>query len=178
MPVTNIILFYATFIFIFLAGIAIYLFFFNKKTQSLRDKFFKQTNDFKPTVIKNIKLRYWTTRGTSTYTKTQISPNNKCDIYLFDNYLAIIRRQDFIFKAFFAPVIITSDAINLKSTFDYLEIHKPTLIHFSSIKKGEIEIKLPDPIYKTVRIDITLQGLTNEQTNQLEKIKHWADTYN
>ena len=101
------------------------------------------------------------------------SPNNFCDLYLFDNCLGIVRRQNFIFKIFFAPVLITPDIDQTKIIFDYLKAHKPRQIIFNRIIKGQIDIKAIDQTHKNTRLDITFKGLTEAQLNQLAKIKSW-----
>ena len=93
MPIISILIFFATFVFIVLVGLCIYLTFYNKRKQKATDKFISQANNLRPTVFQNIKLRYSESSGLKTY----IYPSNLCDLYLFDNYLAIIRRQDFVF---------------------------------------------------------------------------------
>ena len=170
MPIVSILTFFATFIFIVLVVLYLFLTFYNKRTRTATDKFIRQASELAPTVFKNIKLRYWTTTGP----RTQISPNNHCDLYLFDNCLAIIRRQDFIFKVFFAPVLLTSDLATTKSNFNYLDCYKPDHIHFNQLMKGQVDIKLKDPISRHWKIDITFKELTSEQTNQLDKIKNWC----
>lgn len=169
MPVVTILIFFATFIFVVLVTIYIFLTFYNKKTLAARDEFISQTGTLMPTVFQNVKLRYWTTNGA----RTVISPNNHCDLYLFDNYLAIFRRQDFIFKVFFAPVLLTSDLVTTKNNFNYLDCFKPEKIHFNQLMNGQVDIKLKDPIYKHWKIDITFKELTSEQIKQLDKIKNW-----
>jgi hypothetical protein len=42
------------------------------------------------------------------------------------------------------------------------------------IAKGEVDIKLTDQVNKHYTTNITLKGLTNEQTTLLEKIKTWC----
>ena len=170
MPIVSILTFFVTFLLTLFAGLYISLIFYNKRTLTTTDKFIRQASELAPTVFKNIKLRYWTTRGP----KTQISPNNRCDLYVFDNYLAIVRRQDFIFKVFFAPVMLTSDLATTKNNFNYLDCYKPDYIHFNRLMKGQVDIKLKDPISRRWKIDITFKELTSEQTNQLYKIKNWC----
>ena len=50
-------------------------------------------------------------------------------------------------------------------------VNRPT---FNQIVKGEVDIKLTAPKHKHYKTDITLKGLTNEQTTQLEQIKNWC----
>jgi len=169
MPIVSILTFFVIFIFIVLVGLYIFLNFHNKRTRTAINKFIGQTSGLRPTVFQNIKIRYSETSGLKTY----IYPNNCCDLYLFDNNLAIVRTQDFVFKVFFAPILLTSDKKKKKNTFNYLHTYKPDRITFKQIVEGEVDIKLTDPIYKHYTTDITLKGLTNEQTTQLEKIKNW-----
>lgn len=170
MPVVSILIFIAIFFFILLMGLYIFLTFYNKRTRTAIDKFIGQANGLRPTIFKNIKLRYSETSGL----KTSIYPNNRCDLYLFDNYIAIVRRQNFIFNVFFAPVLLTSYKATTENIFNYLVTYKPDQITLKQIVKEEIDIKLTEPTYKYFKIDITLKGLTNEQISQLEKIINWC----
>lgn len=170
MPIISIITFFAIFIFIVLVGLYIFLTFYNKRTRTAIDKFIRQASELRPTVFQNIKLRYSETSGLKTY----IYPNNRCDLYLFDNYLAIVRRQDFVFKVFFAPILLTSDIASTKNIFNYLDTYKPDRITFKQIVKGEVDINLTDRANKRYKTNITLKGLTDEQITQLEKTKNWC----
>lgn len=170
MPILSILTFFATLIFIIGVGLYIYFTFHNKRTQLVINKFINQAKDLKPTVFRNVKLDYAEIGGL----RKQMYINNSCDLYLFDNALAIIRRQDFIFKVFFAPILLTPDITTTKNDFQYLKTYKPNLITFKQVIKGEVDIKLTDPIYEHYTTEITLQGLTNEQLNQLEKTKNWC----
>ena len=166
----NILIFVVTFWIVALGIIYFVLKYYNKKNLEATERFVSHSSEFKPALIQNIKLRYWTTSGR----RTMISPNNLCDIYLFDNFLAIIRRQSFIFKVLFAPVLISPDITNTKNIFNYLTVYKPDRIIFNQVMKGQIEIKLKDPIYRGFKIDITLKELTKEQLTQLAEIRNWC----
>jgi len=170
MPIVSIITFFAIFIFIVLLGLYIFLTLYNKRSHTVIDKFIGQTSVLRPTIFQNIKLRYSETSGLKTY----IYPNNRCDLYLFDNYLVIVRRQDFVFKVFFAPILLTSDIASTKNYFNYLDTYIPDRITFTPIAKGEVDIKLTDQVNKHYTTNITLKGLSNEQTTLLEKIKTWC----
>ncbi len=170
MPIVSILIFFAISIFIILVGLYIFLTFYNKRSWAATDKFIRQASELGPTVFQNIKLRYWTTSGL----KTRGLPNGRCDLYLFDNCLAIVRSQTFIFKIIYAPVLLTSDIAITKNRFNNLKTYKPDLVIFKQFVKGEIEIKLTDPIYRHYTIDIVFKGLTNEQIHQLDKIKSWC----
>lgn len=172
MPIFSILTFFAIFIFIVLVALYIFLTFYNKQSQRAIDKFIGQANDLGPTVFQNIKLRYSETTGLKTY----IYPNNRCDLYLFDKYLAVVRKQDFVFKVIFAPILLTTDIESTKNNYNYLDTYELDQITFKEIVKRQVEvdIKLTDPKYKHYKTDITLKGLTIEQNAQLEKIKNWC----
>ncbi|MCU0350830.1 MAG: hypothetical protein MUF43_08375 [Flavobacterium sp.] len=170
MPIVSILTFFAIFIFIVFIGIYIFLTFYNKRKRTAIDRFIGQVSLLRPTVFQDIKLNYSETSGLKTY----IYPNSRCDLYLFDKFLAIVRRQDFVFKVFFAPVLLTSDIATTKNSFNYLDIYKPDRITIKKNEKGEINIKFTDPTYKHYKTDIILKGLTIEQTAQLEEIKDWC----
>jgi hypothetical protein len=169
MPIASIVLFFTIFIVIVLVGFYILFTFYNKRIRIVIDKFILEVSESKPIVFQNIKLRFWTTYGL----KTEISLNNRCDLYLFDNCLAIVRRQDFIFKLLFAPILLTSDVAETENIFNYLDTYYPKQITFTQIVKGEVEINLTDPTHKHYQIAITLKELTIEQITQLEKIKNF-----
>jgi hypothetical protein len=167
MPIINIIVFYMTGISIILLAISVYRYIHNKKAAEAGKKFLRQANDLNPTIFENIKLIYWS----KFHLKTRTSPNCYCNLYLFDDYLVVIPRQDSIFKFIYAPVLITSDVANAKMTFGYLETFKLKNIIFNQFTKGEVDIKLPDP---THNISMTLKNLTESQISQLDKIKNWT----
>ena len=170
MPVINTLIFVVAFCIVALAIIYFLVRYYNKKNLVATEKFISHSSEFKPDLLQNIKLRYWTTSGG----RIMIWPNNNCDIYLFDNFFAIVRRQNFIFKVFFAPVLITSDIINTKNIFSYLTVYKPDRVFFNEVMKDQIDIKIKDPIYRHYKIDITFKELTSEQLIQLVKLKDWC----
>jgi hypothetical protein len=170
MPVVSLLIFFAVSIFTILVGSYIFLIFYNRRSRAATDTFILKASKFDLTVFHNIPLRSWTTNGSW----TRIWPNSRCDLYLFDNCLAIVRRQNFIFRTFFAPVLITSDIGITKKRFNNLKTYKPDRIIFKQIIKGALDITLTDAVYKHYTIEIMIKGLTNEQIHQLEKIKNWC----
>jgi hypothetical protein len=169
MPIVSILMFFGFFIAFVLIAIFVFVFFYNKRAKAILDKFTLQSYSLNPIIFEDIKLRYWTHNGG----QMTVYPNNRCDLFLFENCLAIVRRQDFIYKVFFPPFLLTSDIAITKDAFNYLDIYKPEKVLFKQMIKGEVDIKLVDPIYKHYKIDITLKGLTYEQISQLDKIKSW-----
>ena len=153
----------------YLAGY-IYVLFYNKRTKLMIDLFMEMTHTNNPIVLKDIRLRYWTT----THSKTNISPNNYCDLYIFEYCIVLIRREKFIYRIKFAPIVLSNNVEAIKSRFGFLKCYKPDGIHFYEKLKGKIDIKLLESNYKFKRIDITLKGLQDEQIALLNKLKEWC----
>lgn len=166
MPIAGILTFIAISVFIILVGLSIFFTFYNKRTKSAIDRFIGIASELRPLVFQDLRLSYLETSGLKTYPFS----NNRCDLYLFENYLAIVRRHDFVFKVFFPPILLSSDVESTKKIFYGLETYKPDRIMFKQKIKGEIAIKLTDPTFQKFSIDITLKGLTKEQTIQIEKL--------
>ena len=166
----TILIFFVVSIAILLLSIFIFTIFYKKRSNANLEKFITQSVVLKPIILKNIKLRYWTIN----IHRMQIYPNNVCDLYLFDTFLVIARRQNFIFKVAFPPILIGPDPKQAKEIFSYLEIYKPDKFIFKERIKGEIDIKVTDLTYMHYKIDITLKELIAEQKEQLQKIKSWS----
>lgn len=166
----TILLILAIFLFILWAGFYIGVIFYNKSAKATTDKFIAHAAKLNPVVFQDVEIRYHTVNGL----KAGAYPNNRCDLYLFGNCLAIVRRQDFVFKVFFSPILITPDVAATRYMFNYLVVYKPDSITFKQIMKGEVDIKLTDLMYAHYKMEMTLKGLTGEQIAQLGRIKGWC----
>ncbi len=158
------------FILVFMIVLILFVIFYNMRTKTILDRFIFQAESLNPIIFENIELRYWTNNGG----RMEINPFNRCNLFLFENCLAIVRRQEFIGKVLFPPILLTSDITLTKDIFNYLKIYKPEHILSKKIINGEVDIILSDPIYKHYKIDITLMGLSEHQIDQLDKIKSWS----
>ncbi|PQJ12063.1 hypothetical protein CJD36_009755 [Flavipsychrobacter stenotrophus] len=154
-----------------MVGLSIFVAVCNRQTQRTIKKFTSLVHLLHPTVVSNVKLRYWTTNGG----KSTISLNSRCDLYLFDNCLAVTRREHFIYTFSFAPILITSNKINAERMFDYIRIYNPYSIIFREIVQGEIVIKVSDPLYTHYKIELTLMGMTKEQIAKFKRIEDWLN---
>jgi hypothetical protein len=170
MPILNILIFFAAVIFIALVGFSIILMFHNKRALLAIDEFIGQSSGLNPVIFQHIELRY----TESSDLKTYIYPINRCDLYVFDNYLVMVRRLDFGFNVFYAPIMLITDIETTNNIFNGLETYKPDQTTFKQLVKGEVDISLINPIYKHYTIDISFKELTNEQITVLEKFKCWA----
>lgn len=149
-----------------LASYAVIIFFRNKNIKSTINQFFSQTNGLPFTTFTNVRLKHWDKTGLKHY----FSVNNFCDLYLFDTFILLNRRQHTVFKIRFYPIIIspTTDKKIIYKTFDTFN---PDKINFSN---SSVKFTLTDHSNKNVKIEITLTGLTTDQTSKLEKIKNWC----
>lgn len=167
---TFLILFYGFFIIIVLISVFVFVFFYNQRSKVALDKFILSTEDARSIFFENIKLSY----RVDNKGRTQVYPNNQCNLLLFENQLAIVRRQYFIYKVLFPPILLTSDIAITQNTFNYIKSYKPEKIVFRQTRKGVVDINLRDSVYQNYRIYITFKELTDEQIKQLEVIKTWC----
>jgi len=163
----------------------IYFYSLNKKNKPLLNKFFQFADKNAKTVWKNVIINCMDGIGY----KTRVRPNNKCDIYLFDNYFVIIRKTTFYTTA---PVFITSDVEQTKKITGFTDIYKPNKISFFHIKQKEISIEIETIVYKEFLIGganlarnskyfsttISFKHLTEEQITYLKQIKDWCSEKN
>jgi hypothetical protein len=150
-----------------IVGCFIYLTVNNRRIRNMIDRFVNESMELQPVVLSNIKLRCWVTNK-----KIYIYPNNRCDLYLFDDFLAIIRRQQSVFG--FIPILAASDIKSLEGKFKHFDIYKLEKLLIKQNIKDEVDLELSDLIYKHYKVEITLKELTSEQIGQLEKIKNWT----
>ena len=173
------------FLFVILAGIYVFLAFYNKKIKLLRQNFIQETMSLNPVVYNDIQTSYQTIQKYN----TTFSVANRCDIYFFDDFLVLFRTQHFFFRILFPPIVITSNINIGKNIFgkqadnpmadilvstmfqNNFETFKPTKIR---VLKSAVEITLPDRNDLNTKKCITLNWITKEQTTQLERIKNWC----
>jgi hypothetical protein len=106
--------------------------------------------------------------------KLYTSINNSCDLYINENYIVIIRRQNLWFVFYFLPMVISNEvkAITINGDKKFVA-NKPDKILIREYKSGEVIIYLSDSTYNQRKIELILRGLTIEQLSYLEIIKSW-----
>jgi hypothetical protein len=163
-------LFYGSFFLIVIIGLSIYSNFKNRKNRPKIISFINQTEYLKPSVLKDISIKYLD----SNHYMTRSSPNGKCDLYIFDNFIAIIRRQKFIFTIEFEPLIIKADDYN-KNVIDLNNYLFKTIdrAKFTKYKNDELIIKLKDENFTHFKTEITLRKLKGKHIDKLRPIENW-----
>ncbi|MCL2131664.1 MAG: hypothetical protein FWH36_04310 [Lentimicrobiaceae bacterium] len=113
-----------------------------------------------------------------------VSPNHKCDIYLFDNYFAIVRKTFFYT---YAPVFITPDVERTREITGFSTVYKPSNISFFQKKSRKITFEIENEIVfkdfmlfvggksKYFQTIITLNNLTDGQITYFEQIENWRE---
>lgn len=144
----------------------------NSSAKPITAAFVEQSSKFAPLVIKDIELTYWEMHRLGTRIRGDLFNNSRCDLYLFSNFMAIVRQHKTIFGlTFFKPILITSEVAQTRPLFIYLEIFKPYKIYF---QKSRITIRIIHSTNGQIKGDITLKNLTEAQLTQLETIKSWC----
>ena len=118
---------------------------------------------------KDIKISHSITSGAKEY----ISIFNTADIYIFQDFIVILRVQNFILKYYFNPIIISQNPVNTKEQFRHLSIFKPDKIFF--YRGNEFKIDTNDPNYKNRKIKYQFKKLTDEQFEKLSRVKSWVE---
>lgn len=166
MPITESIIFFSKFLIVLLILYLLYCLFRNLAIKPQIKRFLEDSNSRNPVVIYDIKLSYWIKSGYKYY----VSIRNYCDIYIFDNFFVIVRKQKIIFDLLFPPMLFVKSFQRVTSGFEYINHFEPEIIKFSKVVKGQIEIKIIDPVYEHRKIEIIIKGLTNEQMEKVEKV--------
>ncbi|MBK7888551.1 MAG: hypothetical protein IPJ86_15110 [Bacteroidetes bacterium] len=120
--------------------------------------------------MKDIHLTYHVSNGSMMYP----SINNSADIYLFDNFMILARRQNFIVQIDFKPTLISKDPIEIQQFLGLIDIDKIEKVS-EAIEKGEFKIHLTALHFNYYKTVLTLKGLTVEQLQQLSHIKNWSN---
>ena len=170
MDLHTLIIFYGSFFSFLIVGIAIYSYLENKKSNSKINSFIKLTEKLNPIIFRALDVKYLDIN----HYKTRSSPLGKCVLYLFDKFLAIIRRQKFIFKFIFEPILIING--NKKNDqFDYKKYITviPDKIVFTSYKTDELVIKFTDEKHEHFKTEIILRKPTSEQLLKFKSIENW-----
>ena len=141
----------------------------NKDAKAAKDRFILKTGHLIKGEFKDIRISYLVASGHKYYP----SINNTADIYLFDDFLAIFRTQNFIIQVNLKPSFIGKDPTITKELLGFT-CDKPDKTVFKTTTKGQIEIRLIDPKYQYYKTTITIKGLTDEQRKQFSGITDWA----
>lgn len=162
--------FFIFFFSLFLMGLII-LFIHNKRVKVTTARFLLQSKQLSPTLFPDIKIFYSTWDSLKYYG----SPFNRGDVYLFDDFIVIIRRMNIGIKILYEPILISTNPESTKHSFKYVQTMKPDRITFSRFSKRDIGIEMTDSIYRHRKIELILKGLTNDEIAQLERM-NWNKT--
>ncbi len=143
---------------------------YSRNADALLDRLLKQTAHMTRVDLKNIHLTYHISNGPMMYP----SINNSADIYLFDNFMILARRQNFILQIDFKPSVISKDPIEIQQFLDLIDIDKIEKVS-EAIEKGEFKIHLTALHFNYYKTVVTLKGLTVEQLQQLSHINNWSN---
>ncbi len=115
---------------------------------------------------KQIKFRYLS-KGLATY-------NEYGDIYIFENFVVILRRPFKDVHLGYAPLVIYTESTDEQFNFP-VPAYVPQRVLFKTIVKGEVEIRfeMNSFLFSQGLVEIAVKGLTEEELLALEKMKGW-----
>jgi len=144
-----------------------------RKSGKNLQRFFLQVSGLQILIIEKVRVIY----QTNNHENRTIAPGSRCDIYLCDNWLAIVPLPGQLFSYIFPPIIITKDREGVNEKFNYLDVYAPDKITMhkrnayprggGKIITNDLDILLTDNLYEHYKIDIRFKGLTEEQTKTL-----------
>lgn len=130
-------------------------------------RFTEHISTINPIMYRDIKARYSEFNGD--YMEI-VFYGSSCDIYLFENYIVVVRRYKSLFRRHIEPIILTYSEKDAYKAFPYLNIFRPEKLLFKQIIKGEVEFRFTDFKRKYYRMELTLKALNPEQKAQLERV--------
>lgn len=156
-----------------LATIFLTLFFQNNKSKKKLRVFMSQVSGLDMLIIEKVMVSYQTNNNE----KRVVIPDRRCNLCLFDNWLAITPVPGQLFSYTFTPIIITIDKKGIKEKFNYLDVYVPDKMTMhkrnayprngETIITNDLDISLTDNLYEHYKIDIRFKGLTEKQTKTL-----------
>lgn len=104
--------------------------------------------------------------------KTRLWPGGTCDLYIFNEYAALVKKHNFLINFKSAPFVFGPHVP------DSMQAHKKILAEakFNEIKK-EYGFILKDDIAPRYRYDVTLSQLSQEHINELNKVQLWISLH-
>jgi hypothetical protein len=161
------VIFFISFIFLILVGLFIFSVFKNKIGQKEVDYFLESQRNNDSNCLTNLQMVY--EEGNNL--KSRISPFDECDIYIFEYYIALLRRQRFIFKFIYKPTFICFDKSKLLNCKNNIDFIFPDKIGFNKFRKNLFEIKFTDKQHKNFKTEIRIKNLTTKQINSLSVVQ-------
>ena len=153
----------------------------NKKSELLFDEYSNFADKYAKKVWKDIIINC----RDEFKIRMRVRMDNKCDIYVYDNYFVVVARKSFFYNS--VPVFITFDVEQTRKITGFSNVYKPSKISFLQKKNKKITFEIKDIIYKEFLLlynsentkyyksIISFKNLTEEQIDYFEQIKDWCN---
>lgn len=169
MPIKLVALIFGSVVSLYILGCYLYATYQRRIADRMMMPFLEKASKLNHVVFRDVKMRYlWISGGRTTYFF-----KSKCDLYVFDNLIGIVRSASLIFKVQYPPQIISPNVKDAKTLFDFLEVLKPDKILFKTIVKDEVVLNLHDEKFRNLKIECTFKQLTDDQIQSLQILKSW-----
>lgn len=143
---------------------------YRKEVKANWEKLIAKTSSLNGIVVKDVKLSYIIDTGG----KYLVSPFNRAEIHLFDDFLLVFRQQDLLFLLYYKPLVLCKQLDPTKKALAAFEQQAVEEVKVERFIKGEIEITWADKSYKRWRTTVTLKNLSQEQVKLLSVLKTWV----
>jgi hypothetical protein len=157
-----------TFLIIFLCaliafGVSVYLVTGStkKKVQAIIDKA-KSLGSTQYIHFAELPIKYWFSNGNRHYP----SINNVGDIFIFEDFILVIRKQQFLTARWLKPLVISFR--NLNYQLGGIESFAPNKFVYWEQQRKEVQIHLVDKTHSHNTSPVTLRKLDKEKINELK----------
>src|SRR5215204_4747989 len=113
--------------------------------------------------IKEIPMKYWLSNGNKHYP----SINNTGDIFIFENFILIIRKQYLLTVSWLKPMVISFQNWSLVLGVPIESLTPKKFIYWEQ-KRMEVQIQLTDLRHNHITSTLSLHRLTAEQINEIK----------
>jgi hypothetical protein len=118
-------------------------------------------------LFENLKTKFWLTNGGRHYP----SKSRESFVYIFDDFILVVRKQQLLFFTWFQKFIISNKAIRMEPGIA-MDSYTPAKFTYWTELRKEIQINLADTKAKHISAVFTLMALSNET---VEKIKSFEE---
>ena len=113
--------------------------------------------------IKEVRIKYWLSNGNKHYP----SINNTGDIFIFENFILVIRKQSFLTVTWLKPLLISFQNWNHVLGTPVESLAPKKFIYWEQ-RRIEVQIHLIDIKHNHITSTLTLPRLTAEQINEIK----------
>jgi hypothetical protein len=136
------------------------------KTQLIINHAISLTRTGKYELFENLKTSFWLTNGGRNYP----SMSRKSDVYFFDDFIIVVRKQQFLFFSWLQKFVISNKPLDI--TFSTtIDNYIPRKFIYWTQRRTEVQIQLADMKYQHISAVLTLTDLSDKQITNIKSFE-------